>query len=496
MSDCVALSLASRRLHSVAFPFALFKCGVVDSASLSSDKFTIRSSAQSGLSYLRFALFLDSINHIEFRLAPGCANLQEFVRFLSKPNLHVEEATLNCTNLALFQYKPGKNPLIHYHEGRSVVWDKPFRQLTQALAQRSCTSLTILGGGVTRVNGCNVGGFYNPISPSRIFNRLGKSDSFSNAPPSPHCDLFPIRTLKTLDIRSPLVFQSPFLGWIISTANMSPITQLHLRLNYKASWELLLRNLFLPSISSLSVGNHGTSTKALDLFLIRHPTITTLDIRGSYFNFFGMGGLPTNPISDASPILPRLAVLQTTPELLTHLLLCRGRTMFPTLEAITIEPFIPSRDGWFPAHSISTDSGFGDLDDALSALSEACGNKHGIFLTLRLYTQDPDFLPWLKNIVTSGMDDGQRPDKQRRVAYWASMHCVQKLHIQTLHGVPFEDTAADMIPRWISMLTSLRDVSFSGVCLKWMTAAVRQDFEIQIMESCPGVRAVGFDTTM
>lgn len=508
--DCVALSLTSKRLHCVALSFIFFKCGIIDSPSLSSERFVIDASAQRALRYLRLAVFVTSIKHLKIELAHDCGNVEEFAHSLSNPFLsHIEEVTLDCTDVRFYRNRGQDGRLVNctYHPNWPITWNQAFRQITVSLVQRSCTSLQILGGcmftggccsdddDVVELNMWTLGSFRSTIPLSRVarhkvFSWLMRLGSSSTRSTDARCDLVPISTLQSFDIRSSLIIRQPFLRWAISTANWSPITRLCLRFQISAlSWTELLSRLYLPKLLDLSIGLCTSVATDVASFLSRHPTITNLDLRDNAFRLSYGEPLVINLLSLIPPSSPRnehrlpcLSVLRATPEYMAYLFSIQPQIrIFPKLISITIEPFI---------HALSRDSGFGALDVALFTLSKAYECNRHIALTLILYSRNDTFTYWLESIVSHDKDVRRFPHNPERAACWASMHCLRKLCIQTLDDTLFKQSAADLIPRWISMLPALQNLAISSASLDWMTVDERRDFNARILELCPNIREV------
>ncbi|KAF8188879.1 hypothetical protein K438DRAFT_2145912 [Mycena galopus ATCC 62051] len=91
-----------------------------------------------------------------------------------------------------------------------------------------------------------------------------------------------------------------------------------------------LREVALPALAHLTTGRCGIALPDLDLFLVRHAFIVSLDL-GSYPAF----GTAVPPGS--APMIPRLATLTVTPGLLVHFLGGKGsEAWYPALRTVWI----------------------------------------------------------------------------------------------------------------------------------------------------------------
>ncbi|KAJ6529279.1 hypothetical protein B0H19DRAFT_1193534 [Mycena capillaripes] len=138
--------------------------------------------------------------------------------------------------------------------------------------------------------------------------------------------------LTTLNIHSSFLLHANFYRWTLHTLNTSPLTTLSLD-NIDLShydWTLTLPALTLPALTTFEIGQCAITVPDLDLFLVRHPTIRTLD-------------LPFHPaIGALSPpaavcLLPHLASISATPDYLLYFLSdAEAAEWYPDLRAVGV----------------------------------------------------------------------------------------------------------------------------------------------------------------
>jgi hypothetical protein len=527
ISECDVLSLSrvSRRLNRVTLE-RYFKnhCISYEPSTQSCTSITLDGSSWwELLPALRKAMFVLSIERLEAKL--GCTGQSEYRNacelelLLSNVSLvHIEEVVLDFSHVHFRMSRTHTPPRLRRAAGntahRPLRWAKVLRGITKAITRRSCKTLTIQGGDVEELP--------SPIERDgdmKSLNRLWYSSPRDGVPLSliPHqqflrslfrmisrsgdrrdetpFDLWPLTTLRTLHISySPLIISHPFLYWIISSINLSPLTVLSFsQLGISTlAWAKLLSCLTIPTLSSISIASSELRTADLFSFLARHPSIKDLNLCGGRlcmeesrllpYSFF----LTTStyrirctspftrpfyplvlPLYRIRPIFPQLVALSGTPNHVIYLLGARsldGLHVLPNLTSISIESFGDMR--------------IGPIDCALDAISQS--ELKCINLTLRIYMGESNFINWLQNVVEPIGNDMRH--------YWKSLYCVKILHIQAINDVAIG--AIQFIPHWLAKFPAVEKVALSAPWFEWMGIAERNTLEAEIMALCPHLEEI------
>jgi len=172
----------------------------------------------------------------------------------------------------------------------------------------------------------------------------------------------------------------------------------------------------------------------------------------------------------------QLTSLLASPAHVAYLLAMRstkgGSHIVPNLVSISIKPF--------------EDFGYSSIDCALHMLSQS--SLKDISLTVWLYFW-PRFGRWLKKFSEAEDDDITHD-------YWALLHCVRRLHIQSLYSNPIGRGELTLIPRWLSKLPSVEQVTFGTPCFAWMGYDERKMLEAEIMSMCPQLNEISVYSRM
>ena len=134
--------------------------------------------------------------------------------------------------------------------------------------------------------------------------------------------------LKSFEIHSPLPFHGACFPHTLRVLNGGYFTKLSL-LNTRLrmlDWGNILPLLFMPLLSEFNVGDSDIAFRDLSPFLLRHSSITHLDLSRSR---------PIGPIMPPKGFLPRLEVISGNPDYLLELLSSQ-RHLFPNLRSVTL----------------------------------------------------------------------------------------------------------------------------------------------------------------
>ena len=315
-------------------------------------------------------------------------------------------------------------------------------------------------------------------------------------------DLFPITTLKSLHVRSRIIMDGPFSYWIVVSINSSPITSLSFK-NFEMStdaWANLLHCLALPTLSSLCISSSTLLITDLTDFISRHPNIMHLDVHDSRLCIEGdfhrllMTPTPSELLSYSavapghgrpwvsrihlsyplSPPPPHIAFnhghltsLLAPPEHVAYLLVMRskkgGSHILPHLTSINIKP----------SHGFVSEV----FDCALETLSHSLLKDVSLTLWIHVFSW---FKVWLMELL----------ERDPTRDYWSSLHCVKRLHIESLFGLPIHPDCPRLIPPWLAKLPSVEQVTFSTPCFARMGLDERKMLEAEIMLLCPQMHEI------
>ncbi|EDR04220.1 uncharacterized protein LACBIDRAFT_330846 [Laccaria bicolor S238N-H82] len=136
------------------------------------------------------------------------------------------------------------------------------------------------------------------------------------------------RGLKSFEIDSPLPFRGACLPETLQALNggyLIKLSLLNTRL-YMSDWSHILPLLSMPLLSEFNVGDSDIAFRDLSPFLLRHSSITHLDLSCSS---------PIGPIVPQKGFLPCLEVITGNPDYLSGLLSGR-RHLFPHLRSVVV----------------------------------------------------------------------------------------------------------------------------------------------------------------
>ena len=293
--DLLSISQVSRRLNCLALERYFSRCSIPYDPQIQSLGNIVLKSYPTWnvlLHVLHRAIFVSAIKRLELVLEGvvwySHRNVYKLELLVSNVSLsHIKEVVLNLTILNFSMQPPN--------------WTKVFRGMTKAISQRSCEKLTIVGGlfpSAGRRPYDNDGDIKRscprwfrsdpaviPISAVARQQRLLKLTrthqqtevGLRDAP----FELWPLCTLKTLHIRSPIITRHPFLCWTISSINSSPITVIsfsRLGMISSLAWGMLLHCLTIPTLTSLCIATSSLIITDLISFLSRHPQMETLNL--------------------------------------------------------------------------------------------------------------------------------------------------------------------------------------------------------------------------
>jgi hypothetical protein len=516
-SELYSLSLLCVRLHHIALPIYLARHGFDDPFDFARDTLSLFGQRMRALPGLCLALTFTHVKHLVVWLGdvPDPKKLDDIGRLLSKPSLlRIEEVTLEFHNIRV--QRAGDKLESHDHLFRDlpvltvIHWDDILATWMSSLAEKSPEKLTLSSGHLVGPGGPHREADDKdiirlvppaamrqnslPLKPGSLFGPLGGIFRRSSTSPSTSIHshrynrsgetweqspsaLTPLRTLRTLCIRSRLIIRKPLLNWTIATANLSPITSLSFEgfdMSTQA-WGILLPLLSLQSLRQFTISSTKLLFGDLTLFLSRHQT-TLVGLNVSYGSVRINPTHPTplvitlvHPLPPHAPEvqilqLPALQSLCAPPDYIAHILSMgtnQDADMAPNLDTVIIRPFARS--------TVSrVDSGLGALDCAIHALAKAWQhNPHKrLLLAIGVHDNKGNFADWLESIIT-GLDDHRAlsgsyihpHEVVTRAKDWRSLGSVRILKLWTVR-VHLDKRAMELIPAWLALLPSLKAVKF------------------------------------
>ena len=221
------------------------------------------------------------------------------------------------------------------------------------------------------------------------------------------------RGLKGFEIHSPLPFHGACFPHTLQVLNGGYLTKLSLcntRLRMP-DWGNVLPLLFMPLLSKFIVENSNVAFGDLAPFLLRHSSITHLDLSCS---------LPVGSIAHPEGFLPRLEVLNGNSYFLSALL-SRQKHLFPHLRSVALT--------MYPPRAIQ----YGDLNNILRNLAD---RKRGtIYLSIK-FLQPMGLTDWFT--------------KAKAKSKLLSLDCVKTLEILILECRICSDMC-DSFFSWVSV---------------------------------------------
>jgi hypothetical protein len=470
--DLLTLAFLCRRLHYLALPMYLTRNDIRNSENLSSQTLYLHSwQTLSTLPVLSRALFVTSLKRLSCCLF--CTISTPVHRW---PN--TQETSRNTRGLARLLEKVSHVEEIWFdisHITRDDEWCESFMGFLDVMADKRCTSLTVLNSCFTpEPRKRHLAVSILPSRPSflsRLLRRVkgskpltianGRGAYNSVAPPWPR----PLATLATFSISSSLLIHNPFLEWALSTLDLcsKSITALHLKHLHLPRNTPILR-VTLSAISDLTVSSLHYFDDLLG-FISRHGTIAVLDLRGSTMS----GGLWASS-QPWNITMPSLTKLSAPPEFIFSLLeLANGNEdRFPVLQSIEILP------GGF---QFGSDTAFDYIDRAFRSLTPL-SQRQPIRLSLTLLNK-PQTLAWLD--ISS--------DRSRDRAERSLMVQFLELHI-TRFG-PINKSTIGNLPGFVALFSAVKHLSFPDLQLE-MTMDEVVAFARSIIKACPLIEYIAF----
>ncbi|KAJ7078066.1 hypothetical protein C8R44DRAFT_896049 [Mycena epipterygia] len=294
------LSTLCRRLHFLALPIYLSRVGVCDSSescniSVDTEKFSV------SLSALQTALFLSAVQN----LCCTFSNLDSQHRDLGR--LHRLCSILTSIESTNLQFS--SSPPNDYTEAIQETYYSSVVDVLNTVLEKSCTTLTV--GDIA-------------TATSRIPKRARR-----NKPPyvgalTSSIALSPAalrqKTLSTFRIHSEILLSPHCRAWTLDVLNSFPLTSISIDTPSISTdvWDALFSETEIPTLSELSLLNCRIKPSQMNLFLSRHPSVTSLHLHKVLVPSMGER-LPPG-------YLPQLSVLSAAPAQAAYLLQAMEQT--------------------------------------------------------------------------------------------------------------------------------------------------------------------------
>ena len=292
-----------------------------------------------------------------------------------------------------------------------------------------------------------------------VDGKLLQSSSVSNVEDSECTNAIdsPVHSLTSFNVYSAMLLDYPFTDWTINILNTAPITSLSLEeVDIPTeTWAYILPLLILPALSELTIRSSTMVFVDLCHFFARHPSITTLELKGCTMPF------QRSPVSQ--DILPKLTALAASSQYLTCLL--EDKDNFPNLVSITIASHLYRLQSF-------------DYHLTERALTSIAQRIQETAVTLKL-TSQPEVEQWLVETVRGGPGAN----------VLRSLHCVTKLRISTVLSFTFSKSAVALFPRWLALFPALKQVAFVNFCIELEHDATIT-FVRAISDACPRLKIV------
>jgi len=253
--------------------------------------------------------------------------------------------------------------------------------------------------------------------------------------------LEPRAKLADVSIHSDMLLQYTFFNWTVSTLRdaSSSLTRLSFRCGdvEKPTWRSLLKTLSLPVLTDfevctdLVVSSPGAAFHDLEVFLSRHPTITSLHLHGVE--------TPSSAPVLKAPILPNLTTLMAHPIWILSILGMRENHPEALSELESI--------GVFTEYYQSTSRFNYDLLN--QALARIAVFPRRITLTVRFMVQY-GVSDWFAAQILLGVEN----------SVLASLTCVSTLVISSAFFVDLNQAIVDIMPQWLLLFPSVEHVKY------------------------------------
>ncbi len=273
--------------------------------------------------------------------------------------------------------------------------------------------------------------------------------------------------IETCYLQTLPTFVQPLFLYRLNTS--SRLTTLTFRYIYNyQEWDEFILHLNLPHLTTLTVSHCIITGDAFTTFLIRHPTITSLDFHHNTF-------LRNNPLTLPAGILPRLNSLRMSSVYLARYF--PSLATFPQLTTVIL-----------PAGDMTRDSTGAAV--ALQALVP-CAND----ITLCLeFTYVQSLGNWLRDSLMRAEDAGSiilgnsEPTRQ--------LHCVKALKLDSRLIAYSTDSVVDLLARWLCLFPALDWVYITRPCLpRVFTREQFWEFEKIIARGSPSIRNINVEAT-
>ena len=484
--ELYSLALLCRRLHHVALPICLVRCGLSKSSSapeklvLFVDK-ALAAAQKRGLLRLRISLDITSLKRVACDFHFPKNTLIAEVRFLHRlmeKLTSVEDVILDFNNIFLqsWQGDDSQDETMRYWdkwsrhfmailnavasmsstftvrqrnpEAQRIQWSSPIHSIQPENGSSRHNRMSIISRPVTTIQ--KIVGIGKP-SLSKLVRRESANRPDMVDSPSKSSS---ITGLNTLTIGSSMLFHPSFSLWTIQTLNNSPINTLtfdFIGLSF-GEWRDILPIITLPVLSVLSIDSCEIALVDLSTFLSRHPSLTTLSIGAS------SSDLNLSIETPLPELLSRLTTLSAPTNCIVKFLTSAHK--IPKLLLKNIVSHVMSASEFTAIHQ--------------AVASAAAHRRTDIILSLELHVHTD----WLDMDAGIGID-GDDTLAQR----------VTSLVIKTgWLGLNYRDRRT--LPTWLARFWALEKLTFVSQS-RWLLSGQAKVMLIRsISAACPGVKTI------
>lgn len=493
------LSMTCRALHYVALPAFFEQNDVKEPAS---GWVVVYEAPRKTLQALRMALFVEKLDQIHCYLNPGLDRLLGEVRDLRGLVARLPSVDQVKLHFSVLDNWLDRSPPVD--ERLDVdVWRKEFGSMVDQLLLKGCRNLHITGGSRIWTIYTYPRETMKPLATdvkqqrSRLASslRLLKAREaklasrtffgalrrkftslFSNAAPAkplPPVTGVPVSTnpglkpsLHEFHVHCEMLLQTPFLKWTLSTLqhNRASITALSFKcIDIRSvTWSDFFAALAFPALSEFEITSdlivrpQGPEFPCIESFLMRHPSITLLHLRGLL--------IPSVFPPARGGILPHLVKLTAHPAYVSWIL--SSSKSSPFLGSITISS----------EYYLTPDFDYAHFDDALASIGRKAGQ---VELGIR-FSSENGVDAWLQGHVDVGCE----------VSVVSRLTEIKNLAIRSFWFVEFSERTLEILPEFLALFPSLEHVRFMEQPEGNEQAMLAGAFVKAIALRCPHIKTV------
>lgn len=424
------LSTLCRRLHFLALPIYLSRAGVCDSSESCNISLDTRKHVLSALQ----TLFLSTVQNLSCTFS----NLDSQHRDLGR--LHRLCSVLTSIESTDLQFS--SSPPSDYTEAIQETYYRSVVDVLNTVLEKSCTTVTV--GDIASAT-------------SRVPKRARRNQTPYVGTLTSSIALSPValrrRTLSTFRIHSEILLSPHCRAWTLDVLNSFPLTSISIDTPSISTdvWDALFSETEIPTLSELSILNCRIKPSQMNLFLSRHPSVTSLHLRKVLVPSMGER-LPPG-------YLPHLSVLSAAPAQTAYLLQVMEQTT--ALRTVRVE-----------CHMLRL--GLISADNSLRAVASRLAP-----VAFSLVLPVPSKVaPYMMDL---GLDFGEGPE--------SALRFVSKLEFVFADGIVYNVSDYASVPKWVDPFPGLRSVELVGLNGRYDGNLLLRE----VMKRAPNVETVVVD---